>query len=123
MIKVMMTALVFFLSMQAHAKLKIDDSRQGAMVYGFLSTLASPQNAGDGVLLVSAEVSCSLHKGNGQHYCMSDVGGITGDIAATLYQSFSKDAQEDFGEVTLRSGVVSCASIEESGKAARFNCY
>ncbi len=115
--------IVLAFSLQANAKLNIDDSRQGALVYGFLATLTSPQNAGDGVLVVSADVSCTLHKSSAQHYCMSDVGGITGDVAGTLFESFSDKSQEEFGDVSLRSGAVTCASIEKDGKAPTYTCY
>ncbi|WP_413569453.1 hypothetical protein ACLWBD_02805 [Bdellovibrio sp. HCB117] len=120
--KIVLAIATLALTLQAHAELKITDPAKGGLLFGFLATMESPQNAGDGVLLVSADVSCALHK-NKQVYCMSSEGGITGEIAEELYLSFSPKSEEQFDDVTVRRGHVACASIEESGKAPRYNCF
>ncbi|WP_413612317.1 hypothetical protein [Bdellovibrio sp. HCB-110] len=121
--KVFLAFIALVLTSQAHASLKLQDERQGGLLYGFLTMVESAQNGGDGVLLVSAEISCTMHNNNNQYYCMSDVGGITGEIAELVYKSFPIDTEENVDSVTIRRGSVTCASIEESGKVPRFNCY
>lgn len=116
------------LTMQAQARVNIKDSRTAGLMYGFLSVLSQPENAGDGVLVVSAEVTCNEQKSSNptrsdSYYCMADIGGITGDIAQTVYESLGTKGQESFDDgITARKGQVSCSSVEASGKAPRFSC-
>jgi hypothetical protein len=121
--KTFCTVALLTYSLTTLAGPKITDSRTSGLLYGFLTTIENAQNAGDGVLIVSADLSCSKHKINEQYYCMSDVGGITGDIAKSVYLSFPEETEEIFDQVTVRRGSVGCTSIEESGKAPLFNCF
>ena len=126
--KIILALSVLLLSAQSYAGPKITDVRQGGFLYGFLTSIEDAQNAGDGVLIVAADISCTKHKSSDptavdSYYCMGEVGGITGDLAQLVYQSFKASTEEKQDDITIRSGTVACASIEESGQAPRFNCY
>lgn len=115
------------LTLQAQARLDMKDSRMAGLMYGFLSVLAQPENAGDGVLVVTSEVSCNEQKStnptiSNSYYCMADIGGITGDVAEKVYNSMTTKGQESFDNITVRTGNVTCNSVELSGKAPRFSC-
>jgi hypothetical protein len=115
--------MILTLTFQAYAGPKISESSNAGFLYGFLTTIENAKNAGDGVLIVSADVNCSKHLKSDQYFCMSDVGGITGDIAKLVYESFSKNTEETFDLAIVRRGTVTCLSVEESNKLPRFNCY
>lgn len=123
---VIFALLVASFSISAQA-VTVKESRAAGLLYGFLSTIEQPQNAGDGVLIVSAEISCTKHSAQNSvtsdsYYCMAEVGGITGDLAESVYSQLSKKSEENFDGITVRSGNASCFSVEAPGKAPRFEC-
>ncbi len=111
------------ISLSAQAGPIISDSRQAGFLFGFLTTIESTQNAGDGALIVSADFSCTKHLLSEQYYCMSDIGGITGDIASIVYESFPEKSEEFFDDIIKRHGNVSCVSFEKADSAVQFNCF
>lgn len=120
------TILVASFSFSAQA-VTVKESRAARLLYGFLSTIEQPQNAGDGILIVSADISCTKHTAQSivasdSYYCIAEVGGIAGDLAETVYSQLSKKSEEVFDNVTVRTGTASCMSVETAGKAPRFEC-
>ncbi len=118
--------LIQLASLSAHA-VTIKDTRAAGLLYGFLSAIEQPQNAGDGVLIATADLSCSkvISKSpvvSDSYECTIDIGGISGDLAQTVFSQLPAASQENFDGISVRTGTASCFSIEVSGKAPRFEC-
>ena len=125
--RVIFALFIAVISISAQADVTVKESRAAGLLYGFLSTIEQPQNAGDGVLIVSAEIVCTKHVAQSKvasdsYYCMADIGGITGDLAESVYLQLPKKLEQNIDDITVRTGNASCFSVEETGKAARFEC-
>lgn len=120
--KLFITSLVLLFSAQSFASLKLTNAEAG-LVYAFVNTVSSDlQNAGDGVLVNSALINCTKHESNEQYYCMSDIGGLTGDIAKKLYNSMSKSTEQNMDGIVLRNGDINCSSVSLNNKAETYKC-
>ncbi|MFN3698118.1 MAG: hypothetical protein ACK4VO_11830 [Pseudobdellovibrio sp.] len=120
--KLLITSMILLFSAQSFASLRLTHAEAG-LVYAFVNTVSADlQNAGDGVLVNSALISCTKHESNEQYYCMSDIGGLTGDIAKKLYNSMSKSTEENLDGVVLRNGNISCSSVSKNNKAETYKC-
>jgi len=120
--KIFITSLVLLFSAQSFASLKLTNAEAG-LVYAFVNTLSKElQNAGKGVFINSALVSCTKHESNEQFFCMSGIGGLTGDIAKKLYNSMSESTEQNIDGLITREGDITCSSLAKEAQAEAYKC-